>query len=159
MRVQLPGQRLQRQLYGSRSTLKLTEPAARFHLFLVVLVCLLLPGWSWLDGSGWLAWTMFAHSSTYRVRVVGASTRGEPRFVAPTELAARASADLGTFLAGAESWRHAPVGPTLRSHLSEVAALGCGIAPDLRSIDITLEERRTLDAPILRTEARATCAN
>ena len=137
--------------------MKLSHPAARLHVFLAVLVCLLIPGWSWLDGSGWLAWTMFSHSSTYRLRVVGASLGGEPRFIAPTELAARASPDLGTFLAGTERWHHAPVGPTLRRHLSEVAALGCGITSDLRSVEVTLEERRTLDAPILRTQARANC--
>jgi hypothetical protein len=120
-------------------------------------VCVLIPGWSWLDGSGWLAWTMFAHSSTYRLRVVGASARGEPRYIVPTELAARASADLGTFLAGSERWHHAPVGPTLRRHLVQVAALGCGVASDLRSVEVTLEERRTLDAPVLTTPARASC--
>jgi hypothetical protein len=159
MQGELWRQWLQRQLHGARGQLKLSQPAARLHFFLAVLVCLLLPGGSWLGGSGWLAWTMYAHSSTYRVSVAGASTSGEPHFIVPTELAARASADLGTFLAGSERWRHAPVGPSLRRHLSEVAALGCGIAPDLRSIDVTLEERRTLDAPVVRTQARANCAN
>jgi hypothetical protein len=49
------------------------------------------------------------------------------------------------------------VGPTLRRHLVQVAALGCGVASDLRSVEVTLEERRTLDAPVLTTPARASC--
>ena len=71
------------------------------------------------------------------------SARGKPRYLAPTELAARASADLGTFLAGTERWRHAPVGPTLRRHLSEVAELG---AESLRAAQRRSHSRRTAHA-------------
>jgi hypothetical protein len=100
---------------------------------------------------------MFAHSATYRLRVTAIANDGKTRFIAPTELAARASPSLGTFLAGTERWRHAPVGATLRRHLPDVAELGCGIGPGFRSIEVFLEERRSLDAPIVATQARVNC--
>lgn len=36
----------------------------RLHTTIAVLFALVLPAYSWLDGSGWLAWTMFAKSET-----------------------------------------------------------------------------------------------
>src|SRR5688572_2018976 len=110
MPVHLHRQRLQRQLHRTRVAVKHGSPLVGFHVIIGVLVCLLIPGWSWLDGSGWLAWTMFAHSATYRLRVTGLDSRGPARVIAPTQLSARADRKLGTFLAGADSWRHAPVG-------------------------------------------------
>jgi hypothetical protein len=120
-------------------------------------VCAVIPAWSWLDGSGWLAWTMFSHSATYRVRVTAVRTDGVKLFLAPTALGARATRSLGTFLAGSERWRHAPVGSTVRRHLPEIAILGCGVAPGSRTVEVQLEERRTLDAPVTATRARVDC--
>jgi len=39
----------------------------RLHFAVALVLGLVLPGYSWINGSGWLAWTMFA---TSRARIV-----------------------------------------------------------------------------------------
>lgn len=67
----------------------LTRP----HLALAVLFCLLVPALSWLDGTGFLAWTMYSGTGTYRLRITAFPPSGAPRLVAPTELARRVGRD------------------------------------------------------------------
>jgi hypothetical protein len=122
-----------------------------------VVVCLLVPGASWLDGSGWLAWTMFSKSATYRLAVVAENEAGERRHVNPTALAADTRGALRTLLAGAEAWRHAPFGPALRARLPELATLACRVSK-ASMVRLTLEERATLDAPVRRSELTHACA-
>ena len=130
----------------------------RVHTVAALLAALVLPGGSWLDGSGWLAWTMYSKSETYRVRVVARDTAGRRRQIAPTELGVHGSRDLAIYLSGSERWRHAPAGNALRRHLPDLARLGCTLG-GAASIEVTLEHRRTLDAPVETHVARAECAD
>jgi hypothetical protein len=70
------------------------------------------------------------------------------RRLSPTELAVRSQGGLGTYLAGAETWRHAPVASALARNLPGLAELACSTAPGAISVELTLERRKTLDAPI-----------
>jgi hypothetical protein len=116
----------------------------------------LIPGLSWLDGSGWLAWTMYASSASYRVRIAGFDERGKSRWVSPTAVAARSATDLQATLAGSEGFRHGPQGITLRGRLPLVADFACQLS-GARRVAVTLEERRTLDAPITTTRIERKC--
>ena len=145
----------------SRQRASSDEPSARgfrrLHLVIGVLVCAVIPGVTVLEGSSWLAWTMYSKSATYRVSVLAFDRAGKSRRIAPTELSQHAPAELGTFLAGSERWRHAPVGPTLRHHMREVAALACKAAPGAAKVEILLELRSTLDAPVESVRAAEPC--
>jgi hypothetical protein len=131
---------------------------SRLHLIAALFVCLILPGGSWLQGSGWLAWVMFSKSATYRLTIVATERNGNKRRVAPMELGAHAGHYAARFLSGAERFRHAPVGATFRSHLPELASLGCKIT-HARRVELTLVERATLDSPVLMTTARTDCSS
>ena len=129
----------------------------RLHAIVAAFACVVIPGWSWADGSGWLAWTMYSKSETYRVRVVARDASGALRRIAPTQLGTLGSRELTIYLSGSERWRHAPAGNALRRFLPELARLGCRIGSPA-SVEVTLEQRRTLDAPVQTSSARAECA-
>jgi hypothetical protein len=120
----------------------------KIHAVAAGLACVVVPGASWIDGSGSLAWTMYSKSETYRMRVVARQTDGSIRRLSPTELAVRSRGSLGTYLAGAETWRHAPVGSALARNLGGLAELACSAAPDAVSVELTLERHETVDAPV-----------
>jgi hypothetical protein len=118
------------------------------HVMLGAVLCVVLPAASWIDGSGWLAWTMFSRSEMYRLRLDVTDRAGNHRIVNPTELARVSSVDLATFLSGSESWRHGPVGRTFARSLGGLAERACRLPGDLTSVRLRLETRRNLDAPI-----------
>lgn len=128
----------------------------RAHRALAVLVCVVMPGLTWRDGSGWLAWTMFSKSETYRFEVTALDASGG-RYVAPTALAAHMHGALRSMLAGAESWRHGPFGAALASQLPGIARVACSVS-GAHAVSVTLERRRTLDAPIVRNTVERQCA-
>jgi hypothetical protein len=129
----------------------------RLHFAVALFLGLVLPGYSWIDGSGWLAWTMFATSSTYRIAVRVTDGAGVSHVVNPTELARFAQGDAATYLSGADHFRHAPVASTLRRNLHGIAHLGCRTVQDARAAWIRLEARATLDSPVEASEAMVTC--
>jgi len=129
---------------------------ARAHLIIGVVACVVVPLVSTLTRAGGLAFTMFSGSGSYRLRVVASGDAGERR-VPPTAVAATARGSIGDVLAGTEDWRFGPFGSIVRRRLDQVAALACGAAPGSRRAAVTLEERRTLDAPIRTTTAVAAC--
>jgi hypothetical protein len=119
--------------------------ARRLHLVAAVVVCVLLPGGSWVTGNGWLAWRMYSGSETYRVTVVAWDASGRGWQVAPTEVAARAGeGGLAIFLSGSERWRRAPVGPALADHVFDLAGVACR-CPGAARVRLTVEHRRDLD--------------
>jgi hypothetical protein len=121
--------------------------ARRLHLVTAFVVCLVLPGGSWLSGNGWLAWRMYSSSESYRVSIMVWDVAGRGRRVAPTEVAARAGASgLAVFLSGAEQWRRDPVGPALAAHAFELAGFACR-CPGAARVRLTVEHRRHLDDP------------
>jgi hypothetical protein len=127
------------------------------HVALALVTGLIVPGASWLDGSGWLAWTMYSRSGSYRLTVYGRQRSSGARIpVAPTAMSVRASGTIRTALGGADHWRFSPFGPTLRIYLASVGQLACE-TEDLARVDLLLEEQPTLDASILRTRASVNC--
>lgn len=123
-----------------------------------LLACVLVPAWSWLDGSGSLAWSMYAHSSSFRLRIVSVDSNGKHRSVAPSALAARAEQDLRTALGGAEAFRHARQGRLLQRYLPELAQLACQISHAERVV-LTLEDKRGLDSPPLVSTEERQCSS
>ena len=129
----------------------------RIHAAVALLLGLILPAYSWINGSGWLAWTMFAKSETYRVTVRVLDVGGVTHGINPTDLARFMSGDAATFLSGADQFRHAPVGAALRRNLAGLAAVGCRTVPDSRHCWVSLETRANLDASVVRSRADAFC--
>jgi hypothetical protein len=129
---------------------------ARRRLGLALLFAVAIPAASWLQGSGALAYRMYARSASYRLRVTAWDARGRAEPVAPTALAARARGAARLYLAGADRWRYFPRGPLLADHLDDLARLACaaGRAPVRTRVEIDL--RASLDGPVdtrSRTEA------
>jgi hypothetical protein len=126
------------------------------HLAAGLLACVILPAYSYVAGTGGLAWTMFSRSASFRLGVVAVDRDGRQHLLHPSELARHVEPSLRADLQGAESFRTWPVGPTFRARLPALARLGCENAA-YTSIELTLEERADLDAPPRVTRARASC--
>ena len=131
--------------------------AVRLHLVIGIVAIIALPAVSLATRAGGLAFTMFSGSGSYRLRVVMIDDTGRERRVPPTAIAAHVRGSIGDVLAGSEDWRFAPFGSLIRRRLDQVAALACSTIPQSRQAHVTLDERRTLDAPVRTTTATSTC--
>jgi hypothetical protein len=129
----------------------------RTHAALAVLVALVLPGYSWLDGSGWLAWTMFSKSESYRLRIVVTDRDHRKTLVNPSGLARGANTQSGLYLSGAEHFRHAPMSNSFAANLGGLATLACRAVPAAARAHVALDSRRNLDAPVQTTSAEVSC--
>lgn len=130
---------------------------ARLHLLLGVIAIVGLPAVSLATRTGGLAFTMFSGSGSYRLRVAMIDAAGGERRIPPTAIAAHARGSIGDVLAGSEDWRFAPFGSLVRRRLAQVAALACETVPHSQQARVTLDERRTLDAPVRTTIATSAC--
>ena len=133
---------------------KTRGPVQPLHALVAVILCLLVPGFGWLFGDPELAWSMYAKSASFRLQVE-AITRGHRRTVAASALAEASTNSLRTALGGADQFKFASAGPTLRRHLGALTLLACQVSGAER-VKLTLDERSTLvDLPrITRKEAR-----
>jgi hypothetical protein len=127
------------------------------HAALAVLVVLVLPGYSWLDGSGWLAWTMFSKSESYRLRVAVTDGDNRKTLVNPSALAGGANTQVGLYLSGAEHFRQAPMIDSFAANLRGLGELACRAVPGAARAHVTLDSRRNLDAPVQTTSAEVSC--
>ncbi|HVU02893.1 MAG TPA: hypothetical protein VHE30_14135 [Polyangiaceae bacterium] len=125
-----------------------TRRWARLHRLLLLLVCVGIPAESWLGDDGARAWTMYARSDAFRLRIRADDGDGRAWWIAPTELAARASGDLRTVLSGTEQFQLGPQGRTLRNHLGALAGFACAAAPGARRVSLTLSLRAREDGPV-----------
>jgi hypothetical protein len=116
----------------------------RLHTVAAFVVCLALPGLSWLDGWGSLAWTMFASSASFRLHVTTVTAQRRAEFN-PTALARYAVPSAGVVLAGSDHFRHAASARLLRASLPELAQLTCRVSR-ADEVSVTLEWRQSLDA-------------
>jgi hypothetical protein len=130
--------------------------AAAVHLGAAIVACVLLPAFSWAHGGGGFAWTMFSKSDSFRLKLVATDGDGGVHLLHPVELARLAEPSLGFYLRGADRFHTWPVGPTVRARLLTLAALACTLGP-YTSVELTLEERANLDAPVRTTHARTPC--
>jgi hypothetical protein len=121
------------------------NPTAKLHAAAAIVLGLVVPAASWGQGTGWLAWTMYSGSATYRLTATAWTAAHGQNRISPTEIAAYASGNLSLFLAGAERWRRAPVGGTLAAQLPRIAKIACW-APGARRVSLTLEYRANLDS-------------
>lgn len=126
----------------------------RVHFAVGVIVVVLIPLASWLDGSGQLAWTMFSRTGQYRLELTA-----NGKALNPTEVAAFAApGPTSTALAGADHFRHHDIArATLHRHLADVASLACKLKPG-STIKARLHERVRTDAEIETTEVTMQCA-
>jgi hypothetical protein len=133
--------------------------AAWVHVGAAVVACLLLPALSRAAGGGGLAWTMFSKSDSFRLTLVATDQDGGLHQLHPVELALFAEPALRFYLLGADRFHTWPVGPMLRTRLPALAAIACTrlVQRAYASIELTLEERADLDAPIRATRVRASC--
>jgi hypothetical protein len=129
---------------------------SKLHGALGALVCIVMPAASWLDGSGRLSYTMFADMHWYRIEAAAYDAEGHARDVPPSQLANATSGTTALFFAGADHFRHAQVPSTARAHLAAAAKLLCTTVSEPR-VTVALLERDTIDGPISRTTAIATC--
>lgn len=131
----------------------MTERSAKLHLAIGVLVIVVLPLVSWLDGSGQLAWTMFSRTGHYRLEL---TADGRP--VNPTELAAAAApGPTAMALAGSDHLRHHDVmRATMRRHLEDIAQLACRLGRGTQVTARLQERMRTTDA-IRTSEVTVRC--
>lgn len=127
----------------------------RLHVAVAILVCLVVPVAS-RAGAGLFAWTMYSRSAGFRLEVRARDANGAVRTISPTELAASGRGPAVTFLAGAERFRHHPGAAILRAHLADVAALACRVA-GAGEVEVILETRANLDAPVETTTLRRDC--
>lgn len=129
----------------------------RLHAAVGAVVC--VPGASYLDGSGRLAYTMFAEVDEYRVEISLTTTRNEVTNVSPTSLAPYAGSSAGAFLGGAERFKPGPVHRTPRQILGPIATLACAHAPVPASrARVVLVKRDHARSPEQRFEAERSCA-
>lgn len=125
------------------------------HVTLAVVVCVALPGLSWLDGSGRLAYTMFSELEETRVDIVGVDAAGRETRVAPTWVASLTKGGGGIFLAGAERFRAGPRAREPRRHLDAIARRVCALGDHAR-VTVTLWTRTPRQAETATT-ASVTC--
>ncbi len=140
---------------------------SRAHVVVAAIVALGIPGASFVDGSGRLAYTMFADVAEVRVRIVATREDGTTRDLAPTKLAREAHGTIGLFFAGTETFRFGPRARTARAVLGDVAAFACaryaailpiGVAePSPREVEVVLIERDRDGAPETEYRARRAC--
>jgi hypothetical protein len=128
------------------------------HRIAAAIVAVVLPAYSWHDGSGWLAWRMFSKSETYRLTVRVTDAGGGVHLVNPLELARFTTAETAPFLSGAEHFRHAPAGAKLRESLIPLGALACRCVPHATRSTILFEFRRDLDAATESTTRNVECS-
>lgn len=100
---------------------------------------------------------MYAHSASFRLRIVAIDGSGKARSIAASALAAAAEQDLKTALAGGEAFRHARQGQALRSYLPRLAELACRVSRAARVV-LTLEVKPDLDAKAQSHAQAAQCA-
>jgi hypothetical protein len=131
--------------------------ARRLHWGLGALVCVILPGASWLDGSGRLAYSMFADVCWYRVDIVARDDRGAPFAISPTEIGRLASPGAALWLGGADQFHVSPRSRNGRAQLGAIARFACTVRGDAATITITLSERDRPDGAITTTVAEARC--
>jgi hypothetical protein len=101
---------------------------------------------------------MFSKSQTYRLAVTVSDARGVVHVINPSELTRVTGGDVQIYLAGAEHFRHAPVGGTFRRELPVLARLACQLVPRSIHAGVRLDFRSTLDSAVQVTTAQASCA-
>jgi hypothetical protein len=125
------------------------------HVAIAIILCVLVPGSGWLLGDPELAWSMYAKSAAFRLRVE-CTTGGDRRSIPTSALAAAATGSLRTALSGAENFKFSSAGPSLRRHLAKLTLLACEVSGAER-VRLTIDERATLDAPLRSTRKEAAC--
>jgi len=126
------------------------------HLIVAVVVCVLLPAFSYARGEGGFSWTMFSRSDSFRLSVTAVDRAEQVHLLHPVELGDGVEPALRIYLRGADRFRSWPVGPTFAARLPALAGLGCRNGR-YTSVEVTLEQRANMDAPVKVTRARAIC--
>jgi hypothetical protein len=132
--------------------------SARARIGLAALFAVVIPAASWLQGSGALAYRMYARGTSYRLRVTAWDADGHRRPIAPTALAREARGAARQYLAGSDHWLNLPRGPFLVDYLDELARLACATARvRMQRVTVEIDQRRSSDTPIETTACTVAC--
>jgi hypothetical protein len=126
------------------------------HVVAGIVACLILPAYSRAAGTGALAWVMFSRSDSFRLSVRAFDRDGVEHLLHPIELGQGMDSALRMYLRIADRFATWPVGQTFESRLSELAQNGCRAGSYAR-VEVTLERRSALDAPVHTVHERALC--
>ena len=116
--------------------------------------CLLLPAWSWLEGSATFTWNMYSRAAEFRVDLVTFDSEGRPHPRNPTALAVHAAPGPASLLGGSDHWRPGP-SSILRAHIDDFATYACR-ETQASAVEITLHER-IVGGPERATGQRLAC--
>jgi hypothetical protein len=122
----------------------------RLRFIVGALACVVLPAGSRLQGTGMLAWTMYSRTGEFRIDLVAFDAAGRAHLRNPTVLAAGASSDVASLLAGSDHWRQAASVAALREHLHDLAGHACREL-NAASVVVTLHERRGSHSEVATT--------
>lgn len=130
----------------------------RLHLVLGTLLCFVVPALSWVDGSGRLAYGMFADVVWYRIELVAQDARGVAFAISPTELALQVRGTGAALFAGADRFHLGVRSHTAHDRLEDIARFACEVRADAREVTVTLSERRRPEGAIETRSATRVCA-
>jgi len=130
---------------------------ARRHLALAVFFAVGLPAGSLVQGSGLLAFRMYAASPGCRISVAAWDRGGAGWQLSPTALAARAGGELGNTLSGTDRWKHVMAPRYLADHIGDLTRLACSAAPGAARVRVEVDRRAAADAPVITASATRSC--
>jgi hypothetical protein len=99
---------------------------------------------------------MFSRSDSFRLTVRAFDRVGAEHRLHPIELGRGTVGALKMYLRVADRFATWPAGQTFESRLPELAHNGC-LAGAYTTVDVKLERRTTLDAPVHSVHARVIC--
>jgi hypothetical protein len=100
---------------------------------------------------------MYATSPSCRLRIVAWDERGTARSVSATALATRARGTLADGLAGGDRWQYLPASSYLSVHVDGLAGLACASVAGAARVEVDVDRRPSLDAPIETSRAVRRC--
>jgi hypothetical protein len=127
------------------------------HAVVGAIVCVGLPGGSYVFGHGALAYGMFAETRLYELQVRAIDADGRERDIESARLAQATSGATAIYFAGLDHFRRGPAHAMPRAHLGDIARLACSVS-GAASVVVTLRERARPDAPIESTTRIVRCA-
>jgi len=151
LRVPVPGPRL----HGGRLSVKISHDRW-LHIAAACVSCVLLPAYSHAAGTGALAWVMFSQSDAFRLSVHAFDRQDVEHVLHPIQLVQQVDPALRAYLSVADRFATWPIGSTLEARFMELAHNGCRAGPYAR-VELTLERRATLGAPVHTIHDRALC--
>ncbi|MBK6694763.1 MAG: hypothetical protein IPG50_21515 [Myxococcales bacterium] len=127
---------------------------ARLHGIVLFFVAFAIPAASYLDGSGRLAYSMFADIAESRIEIRGEDAAERAFPIAATKVATALTGAARTAMVGADHFHTGPVHRMMRMHLDDLAGAACLVEPTARFVTVRLVERHDVLATTQTFESR-----